>query len=241
MTLTKSLVAGVVASTCVLGVVGEANAANLMRSWDVEAAQAGDFNQHGAGHAFSLPDMVGGGKYIIDGDATFNEYDDGTATLFGSIVNANDANKTWNFNLFFESTTVGTGGPKKELKGEAYSSGTVDPSTWWYYDFSSTKASVLSADSGDFAGQSMTLSDKTGGQYPLQVGYGANGKNTEMGMSTWFKYEGSQHSTRGDINATLVAKSVPTAGTPEPITMAGSLAALCFGAAFKKKLCKKDN
>ena len=241
MTLTKTLAAGVIAGTCVLGVVGEAHAANLTRSWGVEAAIGDEYQKYSDGHAFSLPDMTGGAKYIIDGDATFNEYDDGTATLFGSIVSINDSNKTWDFNLFFESTTVGTGGPKKELKEDAYSSGKVDTNTWLYYDFSSTKASVLSADSGYFAGQSMTLSDKTGGQYPLQVGYGANGKNADMGMSTWFKYEGSQHSTRGDINATLVKKSVPTAGTPEPITIAGSLAALCFGAAFKKKLGKKES
>ena len=246
MTLTKTLAAGVIAGTCVLGVVGEAHAANLMRSWGVEAAQADQYNNPAyAGHAFWLPDMVNGGQFVIDGDATFNEYDDGTATLFGSIVSANDADKKWDFNLFFESSTVGTGGPKKELKGEAYSSGVVDPSTWSYYNFSSTQASLLTASSGDFAGQSLTLSDKTGGKYPLQVGYGANGKNAGMGMSTWFKYSGSQNSNTADINVNLIAKKLPSggnsAGTPEPITMAGSLAALCFGAAFKKKLGKKES
>ena len=243
MTLTKTLAAGVIAGTCVLGVVGEAHAANLTRSWDVVEAQTDQYSKYNGGHAFWLPKMADGGKFVLDGDATFNEFDDGTAELFGSIVSASDANKKWDFNLFFESTTVGT--PKKELKNAAYSSGLVDTNTWSYYNYSSTQESLLTASSGDFAGQSISLSDKTGGKHPLQVGYGASGKNVGMGMSTWFKYSGSQSSNNADINVNLIAKKLPSggnsAGTPEPITMAGSLAALCFGAAFKKKLCKKDN
>ena len=180
----------------------------------------------------------------MDGDATFNEYDDGTANMFGSIVAANDTNKTWDFNLWFEATEMGSGGPKTELASGAYvnNGGTVDTNTWKYYDFSSTKDSVLTADSGVYAGQSLTLSDKTGGQYPIQMGYGANGKNTEMGLSTWFKGSGSNGSIgNADINISLVAKSSNSAGTPEPLTILGSAAALGFGALFKKKHGKKQN
>ncbi len=219
MMLKRFMATGLMASTIVLGAVGQANAADLIRSWEaIEADRSGE-SKHGGGHAFWLPEMVSGGKFVFDSDAVLNEYNDGTAHFFGSIVAANDADKQWDFDIWFESTDEGSGGPKKELKNSAYieNGGTIDTDTWAYYDFSSTKASVLTADSGDYAGQSLDLSDYTNGKYPMQIGLGASGKNLDMGFSTWFSYDGSQDSTRhADINVNLVAREVSATPVPEP-------------------------
>lgn len=209
------------ASVLALGMATQANAAELTRSWQVVEAASSAYNNSG-GHAFWLPEMISGGQFLFDSDASLNEYDDGTAHFFGSIVAANDADKQWDFEIWFETTDEGTGGPKKELSSNAYveNNGPIDTNTWAYYDFSESKQSTLTADSGTYAGQTLVLSDFTGGKYPLQIGYGANGKNLEMGFSTWFQYQGDQTNSpdkHGDINVSLIAKPQPESqDVPEP-------------------------
>ncbi len=242
---TKLLVSGLVASTLVLGAVGEAEAANLLRSWEASEAYRDNGSDHGAGHAFWLPELVGGGRFVFDSQAIFNEYDDGTANFTGSIVAANDSNKQWDFDLWFDYLGEGvdgqgTSGPKKELGGSAYveNGGSIDTDTWWYYDFSSTIDSTLSADSGTYAGETVVLYDYTNGGYPLQIGHGANGKNTGLGLSTWFGYEGDYNSGRNsDINIDLkeiVVSETPAQDIPEPSMGLLTLGLLGFGAKFLK-------
>lgn len=219
LSLSSTLKIGLIASTLLIGTTTQVNAAELTRSWQVVEAASSGYNNSG-GHAFWLPEMISGGVFVFDSEASLNEYNDGTAHLFGSIVAANDADKQWDFDIWFEATDEGWGGPKKELAGGAYveNGGSIDTSTWTYYDFSASRQSTLTADSGTYAGQTLVLSDFTGGKYPMQMGYGANGKNLEMGFSTWFKYEGDQTSTRhADINVSLVAKTTPDSQqVPEP-------------------------
>lgn len=94
--------------------------------------------------------------------------------------------------------------------------------------------------------------------YMGQLGEGANAKNTDMGFSFWHGYTGEvayqgneavkfnkradYNSTKSDINVNLTKiQSGNTAGTPEPLTILGSLSALGFGAVFKKKCNKKSS
>lgn len=217
----KSLVsAGLVVSSLVLGFADQANAANLLRSWDVTEAFNDSYSQNwGDGHVAWLPDMISGGTFVADGEFTFNEYDDGTAHFFGSVVAENDANKSWDVNVWFEASGIGTGGPKLELKNSAYTNngGSIDPASWYYYDLDDEKASTFTATKGEYAGQSFSIFDASKGKYLAQVGKGANGKNTNMGMSFWFGYDGmdSKHS---DFNVDLTAQSTPQS-VPEPATM----------------------
>ncbi|MEM7066982.1 MAG: hypothetical protein AAF572_27940 [Cyanobacteria bacterium P01_B01_bin.77] len=219
--LSSTLKIGFIASALALGMGVQADAAELTRSWQVVEAASSEYNNSG-GHAFWLPEMISGGKFVFDSEASLNEYDDGTAHLFGSIVAANDANKQWDFDIWFEATDEGTGGPKKELNSAAYveNGGSIDTNTWAYYDFSDSQQSTLTADSGTYAGQTLVLSDFTDGKYPLQIGLGANGKNLEMGFSTWFQYEGDQNNNpakHADINVSLVANTDPDSQqVPEP-------------------------
>lgn len=97
----------------------------------------------------------------------------------------------------------------------------------------------------------------TDNKYVGQLGEGANAKNTGMGFSLWHGYTGevtyqgaeavtfnkraSYNSTKSDINVDLTKiQSGNTAGTPEPLTILGSISALCIGGAFKKK-CSKNS
>lgn len=219
--LSSTLKTGLMASALALSMAVQVDATELTRSWQVVEAASSAHNNSG-GHAFWLPEMISGGKFVFNSEASLNEYDDGTAHLFGSIVAANDADKQWDFDIWFETTDEGWGGPKKELSSNAYveNGGPIDTNTWAYYDFSDSQQSTLTADSGTYAGQTLVLSDFTGGKFPMQIGYGANGKNLEMGFSTWFKYEGDQNNTptkHADINVSLVAKTTPESQpVPEP-------------------------
>ena len=241
MKATHFLTTTVVFSSLVLGGLAPAQAANLIRSWDVSAALSeAPFHNSNHNHVAWMPHIPGGSDFIQAGDITFNEFDDGTARLFGSVVSETDADKQWDFNVWFEgaSSTSGTGGPKKELTPSSYvnNGGPIDPSTWYYYDFHSTKASTFTGVAGSFFdGKSFEIDDFTNGAHRVQVGYGANGKNDNRGLSTWFKYEGDYTSTgtqHGDFNIDLIAKSVP-----EPATLSFlSLGFLSLGmGALKRK------
>lgn len=235
--LTRLMTGGMMTAALVLGAVGQADAANIIRSWEAIEADRSSESRYGGGHAFWLPELVSGGKFVFDSTAIFNEFDDGTAHFTGSIVAANDADKQWDFDLWFDSSSEGSGGPKRELNSSAYveNGGTIDTDTWSYYNFSSTRDSVLTADAGTFAGQSLSLSDFTNGRYPLQIGLGASGKNLDFGLSTWFAYEGDQSSTRhADINVNLVAQTVPPEAVPEPSM--GLISLAVAGVAAKKGL-----
>ncbi len=224
----KSLVAtGLVVGSFILGFAGQAEAANLLRSWDVtEAFNDSSSRGYGDGHVAWLPDMIGGGTFIADGDFTFNEYDNNTAHFFGSIEAKNDANKSWDVNIWFErdETTIGTVGPKIELKNSAYvdNGGTVDPNSWYYYNIvqpTEGEGFHFTSTAGEYDGQKFNVADASGGKYLAQVGKGANGKNTNMGMSFWFKYDG-MNKAHSDFNVDLTAQSIPeNVPVPEPATM----------------------
>ncbi|MDY6804309.1 MAG: PEP-CTERM sorting domain-containing protein [Cyanobacteriota bacterium] len=238
MKTTKVLTSTFVLGSLLLGGLAPAEAAKLVRTWDVGAAVSdGVYNMAGHDHVTWLPHLPGGDSYFIaDGDITFNEYNDGTANLFGSVVGKNNASEKWDFDVWFEgaSPQAGTGGPKKELKSSAYApNGPVDTDSWYYYDFHSTKSSVFTGVAGSFYdGKTISIDDVTGGESLVQVGEGANGKNTNMGLSTWFNYDGDYKTSgnqHGDFNIDLVE-------VPEPAAMSFmGLALLGLGASQLKR------
>ncbi|MDY7003944.1 MAG: PEP-CTERM sorting domain-containing protein [Cyanobacteriota bacterium] len=210
----------------------------LLRGWLADEAVSDGVNHtSNHNHAFWLPGLIGGGEgvnkgtFVWDGPAVFYEYEDGTANLFGSIYALRDENKKFDVNVWFEgkTETSGFGGPKKELKGSTYSNGTVDTDEWYYYDVDE-EMSTLTGVTGEYAGKTLNLFDITDGKYTTQVGIGANGKNSNMGLSTWFgDSEGFTYAGSGnhsDINIDLVALQGEEGGSgilsesvPEPATM----------------------
>ncbi|NEQ75620.1 MAG: PEP-CTERM sorting domain-containing protein [Okeania sp. SIO2C9] len=214
----------------------------LLRGWLAEEAVS-DGVYHDPdkihNHAFWLPGLIGGdeevlfGTFVWDGPAFFYEYEDGTANLFGSIYALRDDNKKFDVNVWFEGKKEesGSNGPKKELNGSAYSNGgPVDTDDWYYYDVVQ-EMSTLTGVSGEYAGKELNLFDVTNGGYTTQVGIGANGKNINMGLATWFgdhenfTYADSDYD-HSDINIDLVALEAEEGGSgilgesiPEPATM----------------------
>lgn len=219
-----------VLGSIILGTVGQVQAADLLRSWEVTPAVNDEYSRgYGSGHIAWLPNQIRGGKFIADGEVLFDEFDNGTAHLYGDIVAANDTSKQWTIDVWFNYSGIGEvgegdRGPKKELRNSTYSgiNPVVDTDEWYYYTIDETR-SILSADEGTYAGQTLNLFDYSRGNYLAQIGYGANGKNTEFGLSTWFGYTGYQASRgHSDFNLDLVAREIqPEVGensteVPEP-------------------------
>ncbi|MDJ1182940.1 PEP-CTERM sorting domain-containing protein [Roseofilum casamattae] len=253
MKATQVITGTLIFSSLLLSGLAPAQAGNLIRSWDVNAALSeAPYHNSNHNHVAWMRNVPGGSDFVEVGDILFNEFDDGTARLFGTVVSEKDANQKWDFNVWFEGYTedIKTWNPdataKKELTGSnglAYTSGIVDPSDWWYYTYHSTKESIFTGAIGSAVeGESFTIDDITNGKHPVQVGKGANGKNTNMGLSTWFKHSGDYNSTSGhaDFNIDLVARALPpkpSVDVPEPATMSFlSLGLLGLGmGALKRK------
>ena len=239
------------------------------------------------GHAFWFQGLKDAGlaqstDFIFKDHGVFTEYDDGTATLTGRIVDKKNANGFFDVDLTFDLINNYDGGVKLEQvkKSNIYQEGGYNNMTDYAlneYSFYELKRneSFLTADSGDYAGSKIKLFNRafdtktydnfkefrnsdTENSYMAQLGEGANAKNTEMGLSFWYGYTGKvayqgaeavkfkgksdYNSTKSDINVNLTKiESANTAGTPEPLTILGSLSALGFGAVFKKKCSKKDS
>ena len=137
-------------------------------------------------HAVWLPFLSG---FTGTNDYDFNpaglfKVDGNAATLAGKIFAQGD--NAYGFDVIFNFTkTTPPANPKKELKSSAYSNngGPIDPSTWHFFTLDSAQLTGT----GSFSGVDLLLSQyPTDGRYPAQVGYGANNKNGEYGLSVWF-------------------------------------------------------
>ena len=247
----RGLTGGIVIGSVLLGTISQAQAMGLVRSWTVTAAENDSYSRgYGDGHIAWLPEFVGGGTFVADGEILLEEYDDGSFNLIGDIFAERDTNKKLTIDVWFqEASSAGYGGPKKELKNSAYSSngGPIDTNTWDYWTFHETKDSTLSADAGYFAGETFYLDDYTNGRYLVQVGEGANGKNTGFGLATWFSYDNQEAgddriaSTRhADFNLNLEEKEIAIVGggsedVPEPAIGLLALGTVGLGALTRRR------
>ena len=194
-------------------------------SYKVTEAFMDAYAIHGGGHALWMP--PGGAaipatsaKYVFTnpvGYGMFTEYftaGEHTHAIFtGTVENENDSGNVWEISFYFEATPDGQViTPKRELKDAAYSEngGPVDVDTWRFYNFAKTSLTGK----GDNAGKTLIVSQKpTDLRMPLQVGFGASGKNVNFGMSAWYNYTGD-YAGHGDINVDL------NPVVPEPASMA---------------------
>ena len=221
MNITKFVTSGLVLGSIVLGAVGEAQAANIKKSFKASEANSNP-NTIWSGHSFWLPELDSG-RFLFDPNGTFNEYDDDTAHLFGTIVSELDDTKKWDVDIWFDLTEDPKVKPKKELPDFNYveNGGTIDTRTWRYYNMDESRATLTGVDFYD--GKELTLSQMPkDGKYAFQVGVGANGKNTNFGMAGWLGYTGSYDSVKADINVDLIPDpNHPSNSTPvpEPMTM----------------------
>lgn len=126
-----------------------------------------------------------GSDFDFSPAGTFVDNGDGTATLEGRIVSQVDSDYAFDVMFDFGVSAGPAGAPKKELKSSAYSEngGPIDTSTWEYFSLES--ATLTGA--GSFSGVELLLAQyPVDGKYPAQVGFGANNKNGNFGLSVWF-------------------------------------------------------
>ena len=228
----RALVAGI-ALVLVVALAAPAMADGIDYDWiATKADKDATHGKYSGGHAFWLPKFGSDyRKFVFEGDGRFTEFDDGTATMTGTIVSTGDDGLRFTVDLTFSNlksfTNLGAGqGPKLELKEDAYTEPVfdtidnddvfnIDPTTWRYYELDT--GGTLTGLS-DMLGVTLTLDHKPADKSLLfQVGEGANGKNLGMGLSGWFSYSSSNTSLiasgGGDINVDLTP-------VPEPSTLA---------------------
>ena len=159
-------------------------------------------------------DFVPFGDFVVDNM--------GGATLSGRIVSQVDPKFVFDIVVdFIGLAGPGSGGPKKELRACAYMTGCgdIDPATWDYYRL--TGGTFTGVD--DLEGLSFTVSERpVNNVFPLQMGEGANGKNGNLGLASWFFLSLSGNCTnalcdnlaqlnslKGDFNLDLVETPLP--------------------------------
>lgn len=202
MTLSKLITAGAIAALSISAVGITATSANALTLESTGLAK--DAVGNGANHAFWLPGLAGGSDFIFEGGSgTYNSYTNGYFNLTGTVVSETDSSKKWDVDLWFKDSefvsdgNYYTGLDKKELASSYYveNGGTIDSTTWEHLDItgfedgcSGNYCSSITGD-GSFAGLNLSLTQRPGnGTYTFQVGEGANGKNTNDGMSGWFNW-----------------------------------------------------
>ena len=218
-----------------LSLAGAANAANLADfppnetslSWKAKWAESSAFNSNG-GHAFwNLLDEGEGNEiwwFTPEGSGVFDEGPDptGVAKLTGRIqrrVGGSYVGDVYevdiNFAVLENYTEALADGhnPKLELSSSAYvapfgtgTGASIDPRTWRYYHLTDGTVTNVSG-AGDFF---VLAQAPTSLNFVTQVGVGANNKNLNMGLATWFT---SKHfnaagdelgfQDQGDININL--------------------------------------
>ena len=271
MKTTKFLTSAFVLGSIALGTLGqtkEAAAANIVNSWLAdEAVSDGIYHTPGGknytpdqnhNHAFWIPDLPGvGNDFVLDGDAQFNLYDDDTINFFGTVVSENNENQKFDFNVWFDSISKGTGegqvehlAPKTELKGKAYKNKNnpdrpVDLQLWEYYTIDSTRSFLTeNTDKGDWYGDNKKADkfflidrmgdtdtdSKTGKTYKGQMGIGASGKNVKEGFSSWFWVIDEQGKKfKGDINIDLNETRVASNVLSESVPEPATMSLLTLG------------
>lgn len=177
----------------------------------------------GADWALWLPDLsaagsTAGANWVFDGmGGKFEQYVDGTARLYGRIVNTNNPTQAFVVDLWFENRTDYTAwtAMDREYKndlGLACANNNVQD--WLFFEMKSG-ISTLTGE-GAMAGDVLYLSHMPSNFFfGFQYGIGANNKNCNEGLSGWFTYEGFVNGTavqgHGDVNADANC-STPTYG-----------------------------
>jgi hypothetical protein len=170
----------------------------------------------GADWAVWLPDLATGNydisvAWVFDANGgKFEQYVDGTARLYGRIINSSNPAHGFNVDFWFRNRRSwgGSYGWNSEL-GREYKNdlglacATTNHVDWDYYELVNG-ISTLTGD-GSLAGSILHMSHMPANYYfGFQVGLGANNKNCNEGISGWFTYEGFINGEavegHGDVN-----------------------------------------
>ncbi|NES67241.1 MAG: hypothetical protein F6K24_19365, partial [Okeania sp. SIO2D1] len=147
MKATKLLTSVFALGSIALGTLGqakEAAAANIVNTWQADEAVSDQYHSADHNHAFWIPNRLFSSDFDFEGDAFFNEYDDGTINLIGNI---GAGNKKFAVDVWFNSLGNLQEGraiapnlaPKTQLnRNNPYR--VVDVNDWSYYTIDSSKS-----------------------------------------------------------------------------------------------------
>ncbi|MEZ4800802.1 MAG: hypothetical protein R2809_13705 [Flavobacteriales bacterium] len=125
------------------------------------------------------------------GNGSFDQYADGTARIYGTIENSLNSNQQFLVEFWFENASDWTtwssmGRSYKDDLGCAQPDHFMD---WTYYEMVNNFSIMTGL--GDFAGDVLYFQHQpTNYFFGMQIGQGANNKNCNYGLSTWFYYNG---------------------------------------------------
>ena len=166
----------------------------------------------GADWALWLPTLssASSANYVFDANGGhFDQFADGTAHLYGTVVNTNNADEQFVVDMWLDNKATWAAWSslgrnyKNDLMLSCASSNFLD---WNFYELIGGFSTLTGA--GALAGVELYLYHMPANYYfGFQVGVGANNKNCSNGMSGWFTYEGFANnqaiSGHGDVNVDL--------------------------------------
>ncbi|MCZ4410371.1 hypothetical protein O3Q51_16260, partial [Cryomorphaceae bacterium 1068] len=165
--------------------------------------------QYAAGsHVLWLPGVAAGSNWVpAPFGVYFAELAGGEARLYGEIQNQNDPSLVLCVDFWFSdkadfATWSGLG---RGIKGNP-SNINGNEVNWDFYIFNPNRVSSLSGCSPSTIGSYVTVEHKPADyNFGLQVGLGANDKNAQFGLSTWFftdgVFQGNAVDGHGDVNS----------------------------------------
>lgn len=170
-------------------------------------------------YALSLPHL--GNDFVLSEGASFEEYGNGSARLSGTVYRKSDPSAAYTMIVALTGrvTTPPTQSPVLELKPSAYTAqgGTIDPSSWYYYK---TFEGTLFG-KNTLSGETIVIGDTS---RAMQIGDGANGRDTTLGGGGSFIYDSatSRHTAELRLGLTSCALVHPTpTPTPAPTVTPG--------------------
>ncbi|MFZ6051459.1 HYR-like domain-containing protein [Halocola ammonii] len=156
--------------------------------------------------ALLLPGVEGMSEYFVfaeEGGLLERDPQTGTAHITGQVYDVANGNKSWIIDIHLENqmnweewSALGRSyKDDADVAGDSY----LD---WSFYTVDPDQSQLVGA--GDFSGSTLSLSHAPlDFMYGFQLGWAANNRNAEYGMSGWFMYDGEVNGTQiegmGDI------------------------------------------
>ncbi|MCB0761991.1 MAG: T9SS type A sorting domain-containing protein [Flavobacteriales bacterium] len=170
--------------------------------------------------AFWLPSgymdgYVTSANFVFDANGGhFDQFVDGTAHLYGTVVNDENPSEIFELDFWFENKSDWDAWSSM---GRSYKDdlGCAQPDlyeSWTYYELVGGISAAYGQ--GDLAGDVLYFYHMPSNYYfGFQIGMGANNKNCDYGMSGWFTFEGLVDGQivdgHGDVNVDAECNPVP--------------------------------
>jgi len=141
------------------------------------SAEAGPLSKYSGGHTLWVPAISKHLRFEPEGFVS-QELPNGDLQVTGTVK---DGALEFDIDWTFSDKSNTNDNPKLFLIDSAYveNGGSVDPTTWMFY---ATVTGTMTGVGGDWDGVVLTPSIRN---YDAQIGVGANGKNTNLGFSSW--------------------------------------------------------